>query len=97
MNILGIHGGFKINQHDPAAALISDGKLLSCIEEERLYRIKTPRGVLPIEAIMAVLKESGIGIEDVDLIAHPGETYDDVPQRVQGYFKHHFGYAPPVR
>lgn len=97
MNILGIHGGFTINQHDPAAALICDGKLVACVEEERLYRTKTPRGVLPIESIKAVLKEASLDIRDIDMIAHPGETYDDVPYRVQAYFNHHFGYAPPVR
>ena len=36
MNILGIHGGVTVNQHDAAAALIIDGVLKCCIEEERL-------------------------------------------------------------
>lgn len=45
MNILGIHGGVTINQHDAGAALIRDGELICCVEEERLLRVKSPRGV----------------------------------------------------
>lgn len=97
MNILGLHGGFSLNQHDPAAALIIDGELIACVEEERLYRIKTPRGFLPIEGIKAVLKQADLTINDIDLVSHPGETYDDAPKRIQKYLVHHFGYAPPVR
>lgn len=97
MNILGIHGGFTINQHDPGAALICDGKLIACVEEERLYRVKTPRGVLPIESIKAVLKEAGLTIHDIDIVAHPGETYDDMPARVSGYLIHHFGHSPKIQ
>tara|TARA_R110002072_G_scaffold44003_16_gene123449 strand:- start:355 stop:1977 length:1623 start_codon:yes stop_codon:yes gene_type:complete len=97
VNILGIHGGFTINQHDPAAALICDGKLVACVEEERLFRIKTARGILPIESIRAVLKEAGLRIQDIDLVATPGETYGDIVERISAYFLHHFGYAPPVR
>ena len=97
MNILGIHGGVSINQHDPAAALICDGKLIASVEEERLVRIKAPRGMLPIESIRACLKEAGIPMDDVDLIALPGETYEDAPARTKSYLTHYFGYAPPVR
>lgn len=96
MNILGIHGGFSLNQHDPAAALIVDGKLIACIEEERLYRIKNPRGHLPIESIKAVLREGQLNIEDIDLIGHPGETYLDAPSRISDYLRHHFGYSPKL-
>lgn len=97
MNILGIHGGFTINQHDPGAALICNGKLVACIEEERLFRNKTARGILPIESIKAVLKEGGLDIRDIDLVASPGETYDDISRRIEAYFVHHFGYAPPIK
>ncbi len=97
MNILGIHGGFSLNQHDPAAALIIDGKLIACVEEERLYRIKNPRGHLPLESIRAVLKEANLTILDIDTVAHPGETYDDAPPRIAAYLKHHFGHAPKIQ
>jgi carbamoyltransferase len=97
MNILGIHGGFTHNQHDPAAALIVDGVLIACVEEERLYRIKNPRGHLPLESIRAVLHEGALNIQDIDLIVHPGETYDGAPLRIATYLKHHFGHAPKIQ
>ena len=53
MNILGIHGGVTISQHDAAAVLIQDGTLVCAVEEERLYRVKGATGLLPIESIQA--------------------------------------------
>ena len=97
MIILGIHGGVTLGQHDPAAALFRDGELIACVEEERLFRIKSPRGMLPIEAIQAVLREAGITMHEVDLVAHPGETYQDAPARIPAYLKHYFGHAPKLR
>lgn len=96
MNILGIHGGVTVNQHDAAAALIMDGKLVCCVEEERLMRVKTATGMLPIESINACLKEAGITIRDIDLIALPGETYPDLAQRTGEWIKHHFGHVPKI-
>jgi predicted NodU family carbamoyl transferase len=46
MIILGIHGGFTVHQHDPAAALIIDGKVHTVIEEERLLRIKSCNSIM---------------------------------------------------
>lgn len=97
MNILGIHGGVTVNQHDAGAALIRDGELICFVEEERLLRVKSPRGVLPIESISACLKEAGLSMHDIDLVALPGETYADIAERTQAYLRHHFGYAPPIQ
>ena len=97
MNILGIHGGVTINQHDAGAALIRDGELVCFVEEERLLRVKSPRGVLPIESIAACLKEAGLSMHDIDLIALPGETYADISERTQSYLKHHFGFSPRIQ
>lgn len=97
MNILGIHGGVSNNQHDSAAALIIDGKLVACVEEERMVRIKGPRGLLPIESISAVLKEARLTMHDIDLVVHPGETYEDAPPRITSYLRHYFGHAPSIR
>jgi carbamoyltransferase len=72
MIILGIHAGVTVNQHDPAAALICDGELICHVEEERLVRIKGPRGFLPVESIAACLKEAKIGMREVDLVVLPG-------------------------
>ncbi len=97
MIVLGLHGGFRLGQHDAAAALMIDGKLVACIEEERLLRVKTPRGVAPINAISGTLKEAGITMKDVDLVTHPGETYVDAPARIQAYLEHYFGHAPKIQ
>lgn len=96
MNILGIHGGVTVNQHDAAAALMMDGRLICCVEEERLMRVKTATGMLPIESISACLKEGGITIRDIDLIVLPGETYHDILERTAEWLKHHFGHAPKI-
>lgn len=95
--ILGIHGGVSINQHDPSAALIIDGEVVACVEEERLYRIKSPRGLLPILSIKSCLKEAGISMKDVDVIVHPGETYEDAPKRIYSYLVHYFGFCPKIQ
>lgn len=96
MNILGIHGGVSINQHDPAAALMCDGELIACVEEERLMRIKSPRGLLPIHSIQACLDEAKMTLQDINLVVHPGSTYLDMPQRIENYLKHYFGCAPKI-
>ena len=97
MVILGIHGGVTIQQHDAAAALIVDGKLICCVEEERLVRVKTSTGLLPIHSILACLAEAKLTIRDVDLVALPGETYEDLAGRTREWMLHHFGYAPKIK
>jgi carbamoyltransferase len=96
MVILGIHGGVTVNQHDAGAALIIDGKLVVSVEEERLIRIKTASGTLPIESISACLREAKLRIEDVDIICLPGETYADIIPRTVEWLLHHFGHAPKL-
>lgn len=96
MNILGIHSGVTIGQHDPGAALIMNGKIIAVIEEERLVRIKSPRGYLPVRSIAACLKEAGISIHDIDMLVHPGETYEDMPARIESYMQHYFGHCPKL-
>jgi carbamoyltransferase len=96
MIFLGIHGGVTLGQHDPGAALIKDGKILAVCEEERFLRVKTPYATLPIYSIRACLKEAGITIQDVDYVLHAGETYDDLPSRMELYFKHYFGHCPKI-
>ena len=58
MNILGIQGGASVIQHDPSAAIPRDCRLLCFIEEERIYRVRSTCGVLPIESISACLCEA---------------------------------------
>ncbi len=96
MIILGIHGGFTLHQHDAAASLMIDGKLICSIEEERLYRQKNALGLLPINAIQKCIDEAKITINDVDLIALPGATYNDLEKRTKEWIKHYWGYCPQV-
>ncbi|KKQ36169.1 MAG: Carbamoyl transferase [Candidatus Woesebacteria bacterium GW2011_GWA1_37_7] len=63
MIVLGINAS-----HCATACLLRDGKIVSCISEERLTRIKNQSG-LPVNAIKKVLEESGIKSKDLDKIA----------------------------
>lgn len=53
--------------HDAAACLVKNGKVLAAAEEERFTEIKHDDS-FPINAINWVLLESGISIEDVDIV-----------------------------
>ncbi len=70
MVILGINqvAGLLTGQHDAAAALIKDGKLIASVEEERLNRQRHSKG-FPKLAIQYCLKEAGLTEKDIDVIA----------------------------
>jgi len=97
MIILGIHSGATINQHDPGAAIVCDGEIVAACEEERLLRIKSPRGFLPIRSIRYCLEIAGLEFEDIDLIVHPGAFHEGVADRITHYLHHYFGTSPEVR
>ena len=66
MNILGInayHG-------NSSAAIISDGRLVTAVEEERFNRVKYAAG-FPAQAISHCLSEAGLTIQEVDHVAVP--------------------------
>src|SRR5262245_29125156 len=63
MLILGVNNGV-----DGGAALIDDGRVLSCINEERLNRKKNFWGP-PLLAIEAVLRDAGVSARDVEHVA----------------------------
>ncbi|MAN80260.1 MAG: carbamoyl transferase [Rhodospirillaceae bacterium] len=97
MNIIGLHGGVTTMQHDAAAALICDGKVVACVEEERLSRIKHAYGQIPVKAIAEVLDIGGLTAKDIDLVCHSGIEHKDLPVRVAHYFRHFFGHVPEIR
>lgn len=70
MKILAINqvSGLITWQHDAAAALIIDGKLVASAEEERFNRQRHAKGY-PTKAVEYCLKEGGIDISDIDVIA----------------------------
>jgi len=63
MNILGINTG-----HDSGAALISRGKIIAAVNEERLSRQKMHHG-FPFLAINEALSIAGFTFSDLDCIA----------------------------
>jgi carbamoyltransferase len=73
MYILGINAVF----HDSSAVLLHDGKLIAAAEDERFTHVKHGKRPvafttyeLPFHAIDYCLREAGIHINDVDLIAY---------------------------
>ena len=70
MNILGInayHG-------NASAAIVSEGRLVAAVEEERFNRVKYAAG-FPAQAIRYCLKEAGLELKDIDHVAVPRNPY----------------------
>src|SRR3989344_4374958 len=96
MIVLGLHGGVTLNQHDPAAVVVIDGKVVALCEEERYLRIKSAFGYLPYYSILACLRIANIKWEDIDLVVNPGQTYPLFAERISNYLSHFFGSCPKV-
>lgn len=64
MNILGIN-----ESHCASAALLKDGLILACAQEERFTRIKNQAG-FPKNAIEFCLRQTSISWDDIDLIVY---------------------------
>ncbi|MEU7838745.1 carbamoyltransferase C-terminal domain-containing protein [Nonomuraea sp. NPDC049129] len=86
MRFLGINAIF----HDPAAALVADGRIVAAAEEERFSRRKHGKRPLPFsawelpeQAAAWCLREAGLHPEDLDAVAY---SYDPslVRQRPDG-------------
>jgi carbamoyltransferase len=97
MNILGISGGVKAGNQDPAAALLVDGQLVAAAEEERFTGVKFANGLLPRGAIRFCLRQARLGIEQIDRVVFPGIKYVGFQELLSRYFRFHFGHAPPIR
>lgn len=59
--------GLSAYYHDSAAALLRDGEIVAAAEEERFSRKKHDSG-FPWHAVDFVLREAGIGPQDLDLV-----------------------------
>jgi len=66
--VLGVHAG-----HDAGAAVVRDGRLVSCVNEERLNRRKLFWG-WPQRAVPEALRIAGVSPTDVDAIAVAGTS-----------------------
>ena len=61
---------YRISQgHDSAAALVIDGEVVAAAAEERFNRQKHT-GNFPVGAIAYCLREAGIGLGEIDELAH---------------------------
>lgn len=60
--------GISALRHNPAAALLSDGRIVAAIEESKLQRVREYRGI-PREAIAFCLAQSRMHWKDVRAIA----------------------------
>jgi carbamoyltransferase len=96
MYVLGIHGTFGRADHDAAAVLIHDGRIVAAAEEERFVRYKHAVGLMPDHAIRYVLGEAAISMREVDVVAFPRATWTDFAPRFEAYLWHQFGHAPQV-
>ncbi|MGW4718184.1 carbamoyltransferase family protein [Nocardia sp. NPDC004260] len=94
--VLGIHGTFGRADHDAAAVLIHDDRIVAAAEEERFVRYKHAVGLMPDHAIRYVLREAGISMHEVDVIAFPRATWRDFNPRFEAYLWYQFGHVPPV-
>lgn len=52
-----------------AACLLVDGRLVAMVEEERLTRVKYAPRIFPVAAIDYCLREAGISLRDIDVVA----------------------------
>jgi carbamoyltransferase len=64
MNILGLSAFY----HDSAACLVQDGRIVAAAQEERFTRLKHDHN-FPLRAAEYVLREAGLGVSEVDLVA----------------------------
>ena len=61
--------GMNADPMDPSAAIVRDGSVLACIEEERLVRDKHAVGRYPERALRFCLDRAGIGLSDLEAVA----------------------------
>lgn len=73
MICLGISGSLLYpNNHDASAALVIDGKLVGCYEEERFNGLKHSVGQpFPKQSILKLFDKANITLNDVDVIGIP--------------------------
>jgi carbamoyltransferase len=65
-NILSINPCiYGLNQHDPSAAIISNGKIKFAIEEERINCIKGSIGLFPVNAIKECLRYANLNEDKI--------------------------------
>src|SRR5690606_36003150 len=56
--------------HDAAAAIVVDGRVVTAVEEERLVRRRHAPGAKPTRAAAEVLAIAGVAPAEVDVVCH---------------------------
>jgi len=69
MKVLGFGGPFFL--HDPAAAIVVDGKVVAAAEEERFIRVKHAIGKPCTKSIEFCLKQAGVLPKEIDAVGFP--------------------------
>ena len=85
MKILGISGSLIYpKNHDAAAALVIDGKLVGNYEDERFNGYKHSVGCpFPHQSIQKLLSENNLTLADIDLIGIPHDVHFEEEYRKQ--------------
>jgi len=79
--------GLSAYYHDSAACLVRDGEIVAAAQEERFTRVKHDRA-FPTRAVDYCLREAGIKIGDLDLVAYydkPLLTFDRLLETYLAY------------
>lgn len=92
--ILGLSGNFYGNSADAAAVLLRDGELIAAAEEERFIGVKHAPGLMPESAIRFCLKKAGIDIREVDVLAFPQTTWQNLEGNLAAFLEYQFGGVP---
>ena len=81
--------GISCFYHDAAAALIKDGEIIACVQEERFTRKKHDFN-FPENAVKYCLKEAGIASKDLSFAVF----YDKPLLKFERILLTYFSYAP---
>lgn len=90
-SIYGIFGG----SHDASTSLIVDGKIISCVEEERITRIKAGNNYhsIPNLSLTTIQEITGLSLEDADHLVvsalPPTKFVDSLNKPYEVYDHHH--------
>lgn len=95
MNILGIyyrHG--REYGAESSACIINNGKLVAFADEDKLTHIKRINGAFPEKSIAYCIKQAGISMKDIDVVAIPWdcESFDNKMSKF--YMKYFHQYYP---
>jgi predicted NodU family carbamoyl transferase len=87
MIVLGLNGSGQRGDHDAAACLLVDGRIVAFTEEERFIRHKHAWHSAPYTATASCLAAAGLSVDDIDVVAYGW----DLPRRLMAQ-----GAAPPA-